>query len=89
QAVAAERAQFRKAKEDLTICRRDVRKLITAALEEGADGDWQAVEQVYVGLVGCIPRAPSLTQLASLLDEMTLLREEILNRLETRENSRI
>ena len=89
QAVAAERAQFRKVKEDLTICRRDVRKLITAALEEGADGDWQAVEQVYVGLVGRIPRAPSLTQLASLLDEMTLLREEILNRLETREDSPI
>lgn len=37
QQVVAERAAFRKAKENLTICRRDVRKLISAAIEEGAD----------------------------------------------------
>ncbi len=60
QQVMADRAAFRMAKESLTICRRDVRKLITAAMEEGAEGDWQAVEEVYVELVGRIPRAPTL-----------------------------
>lgn len=52
QQVIATRAEFRKAKEKLTICRRDTRKLLTAAIEEGADGDWQAIEEVYVGLIG-------------------------------------
>lgn len=60
QQVMAERAALRNAKEALTICRRDVRKLITAAMEEGADGDWQAAEEVYVALVSRIPRVPTL-----------------------------
>ena len=56
QQVVAERAAFRKAKEDLTICRRDVRKLISAALDEGAHGDWLAIEDMYIKLVARLPR---------------------------------
>lgn len=40
QEVAEERWLFKSAKEALTICRRDIRKLITAGVEEGADSDW-------------------------------------------------
>lgn len=87
QQVMADRAAFRMAKESLTICRRDVRKLITAAMEEGAEGDWQAVEEVYVELVGRIPRAPTLADVESILEEMWMLQEEIINRLEIRDNS--
>ncbi|NTF72582.1 plasmid replication protein RepC [Rhizobium rhizogenes] len=87
QQVMADRAAFRMAKESLTICRRDVRKLITAAMEEGAEGDWQAVEEVYVELVGRIPRAPTLADVESVLEEMWMLQEEIINRLEIRDNS--
>lgn len=87
QQVLANRAAFRKAKENLTICRRDIRKLITTALEEGAEGDWQSVEDIYVTLVGRIPRAPTLADVTATLEEMEMLREEIVNRLETRTNS--
>nr|CAD6629815.1 replication initiation protein RepC [Rhizobium sp. Khangiran2] len=83
QQVAAERAAFRRTKENLTICRRDVRKLITAAIEEGAPGDWQTVEDVYVSLVNRIPRRPAASDLAEILDEMELLQAEVVNRLET------
>ncbi|WP_105439525.1 plasmid replication protein RepC [Neorhizobium sp. T25_13] len=86
QQVTAARAAFRMAKESLTICRRDVRKLITAAMEEGADGDWQAVEDIYVALVGRIPRAPTLADVTGVLEEMRMLQEEIINRLEIRDN---
>ncbi|MFB9951827.1 plasmid replication protein RepC [Rhizobium puerariae] len=86
QRVIADRAAFRRAKESLTVCRRDVRKLITAAMEEGADGDWETVESLYVALVGRIPRIPSIDDVADILDEMLLLKEEILNRLETQAN---
>lgn len=88
QDVAAERMRFRRAKEALTICRRDVRKLITAAVEECAPGDWQAVEAMYVSLLDRLPRYPDRIQVEATLDEMELLREEVLNLLETQLKSK-
>ncbi len=87
QQVAAERRRFRATKEALSICRRDVRKLITAAIEEGASGDWAPIEQHFVGLVGQIPRTPTIGDLEPILGEMEMLREEITNRLEIRVDS--
>ncbi|WP_318765359.1 plasmid replication protein RepC [Agrobacterium fabrum] len=88
QKVVAARSAFRKAKENLTICRRDVRKLITAAIEEGADGDWFAIEAMYIDLVSRIPRHPTTADVANILDELELLREEILNLLDLQSNSK-
>lgn len=82
QDVAAERIRFRRAKEALTICRRDVRKLITAAIEECVPGDWQTVEEMYVSLLDRLPRYPDRIQVEATLDEMELLRAEVLNILE-------
>jgi replication initiation protein RepC len=87
QKVVAARSAFRKAKENLTICRRDVRKLITAAIE-GADGDWFAIEAMYIDLVSRIPRHPTTADIANILDELELLREEILNLLDLQSNSK-
>ncbi len=87
QQVMAERAALRKAKESLTICRRDVRKLITAAMEEGADGNWEAIEDIYIALVSTIPRVPTLSTIESILDEMRMLQTEILNQLNMLDNS--
>lgn len=82
QDVAAERMRFRRAKEALTICRRDVRKLITAAIEEGAPGNWARIETVYIGILGRHPRYPDRRQVEETLDDMELLRTEVLNLLE-------
>ncbi|MEZ0000759.1 plasmid replication protein RepC [Sinorhizobium fredii] len=82
QQVAADRAALRRAKESLTICRRDVRKLISAAIEEGASGDWETIEEIYIGLVSRIPRSPTLGDVTSILDEMELLQGEVVNILE-------
>ncbi|MGR9244050.1 plasmid replication protein RepC (plasmid) [Rhizobium leguminosarum] len=88
QDVAAERMRFRRAKEALTICRRDVRKLISAAVEEGASGNWGDVETMYVGILGRLSRYPDRAQVEKTLDEMELLREEVLNILETQLNTK-
>lgn len=88
QQAAEELRLFRRAKEALTICRRDVRKMITAAMEEGAEGDWTMFEAHYVGLVARLPRSPRRADVLSILDEMQMLREEILNILETQLNSK-
>lgn len=82
QDVAAERARFRRAKEALTICRRDVRKLISAAVEEGAAGNWEQAESEYISILARLPRNSNRSQIEIALDEMELLREEVLNTLE-------
>ncbi|HHV68026.1 MAG TPA: replication initiation protein RepC [Ochrobactrum intermedium] len=82
QDVAAERARFRRAKEALTICRRDVRKLISSAVEEGASGNWEQAESEYVSILARLPRHPNRSQVEIALDQMNLLREEVLNILE-------
>lgn len=87
QEVMAERAALRRAKESLTICRRDVRKLITAALEEQAPGNWSLIEGTYLALVRRIPRSPTLTEVREILEEMRMLKEEALNLLEYKENN--
>lgn len=83
QDVAAERIRFRRTKEALTICRRDVRKLISAAMEEGASGNWADIEAMYVCILARLPRHPGIALVKEVLDEMELLREEVLNILET------
>lgn len=82
QQVAAERLRFKRAKEALSLCRRDVRKLISAAMEEGADGDWATIEAMFIGLMARLPRSPRREDVDAVLEEMELLREEIINRLE-------
>ncbi len=89
QDITAEQKAFRRAKENLTICRRDVRKLIIAAIEEGVPGDWQAVEDAYTGIVSRMKRSPSMKDVTDVLEEFELLRDDVLNRLEINEFSGI
>ncbi|HBF30886.1 plasmid replication protein RepC [Rhizobium sp.] len=84
QQVAAETRRFKRVKEALTLCRRDVRKLITAAIEEGAEGDWSQIEAMYLALVAQIPRNPIRLQIEEILEDMSMLRDEVLNLLEIR-----
>ncbi|PPJ49168.1 replication initiation protein RepC [Rhizobium sp. KAs_5_22] len=87
QQTAAARKRFQITKEALSICRRDVRKLISAAMEEGAAGNWAAIEEQYLDLVRRIPRTPTIETLAPILEEMGMLRDEIVNLLESQMKS--
>jgi replication initiation protein RepC len=80
--VMADRLQLHQLREQLTLCRRDITKLIDTAIVEGASGDWDGIHQYFRAALNTLPRAPSAAQVASVLDELELLREEILNRLE-------
>ena len=83
QRVAKEARRFKVVKERTTIARRDVRKLITAAVEDGAPGDWATMETIYIGAVARLRTAKSIEALESILDELELLREGILSVLES------
>lgn len=81
-AAIAERVAFQRLKEQLTICRRDVAKLIAMAIEEGAAGDWSTHHARFRSIVERFPRTPTAMQVAACLDEMELLRDGIVNILE-------
>ncbi|SCB58220.1 replication initiation protein RepC [Rhizobium aethiopicum] len=82
--VMAERLHVQRLRERITLCRRDVAKLIEAAIEEEVHGDWQGLCQEFRDLVEGLPRSPTTAQLEQLLDELTALRVDTLNRLEIR-----
>lgn len=84
QEVAEEKQRLKVVKERITITRRDIRKLITAATEEGSPGDWVKAEALYVDVVGRLRSAKTRTALSECLDELSLLREEVINMLEVK-----
>jgi replication initiation protein RepC len=82
QQVAEDAQRLKVVKERTTIARRDVRKLITAAGEDGAPGDWTMIEAAYIAAVAKLRTAKSKADFEAILDELSLLREGILNVLE-------
>ncbi|MGY5808845.1 plasmid replication protein RepC [Rhizobium sp. LEGMi198b] len=80
--IVADRQRLRVTKERLSICRRDIAKLIEIALQEQAPGDWMMIQKTFQSILAAIPRAPHVGDLSGVLDELEMLRDEILIRLE-------
>ncbi|MEB3043903.1 plasmid replication protein RepC [Rhizobium mulingense] len=85
--VMAERLHVQRLRERITLCRRDIAKLIEAAAKEDVQGDWQGLYQDFRDLVEGLPRSPTTAQLEQLQDALTALRADILNQLEIRVKS--
>ena len=81
--VVAERLHVQHLRERITLCRRDIAKLVQAALEEAVPGDWQATHVTFRMLIDSLPRSPTTAQLERLLEALTRLRADVINRLET------
>jgi replication initiation protein RepC len=81
EAMRAEKKAYKLVKERLTICRRDVVKMIEAGIEEGVPANWGTVQQAYQAIVGRLPRtAPRqiLEAVAAELDELWAEIREVL-----------
>ncbi|QFY63834.1 replication initiation protein RepC (plasmid) [Rhizobium grahamii] len=85
--VAHERYLLRVSKERLTVCRRDVAKLITTALNENLPGDWETLQTRFDTIVGQIPRVANANRLDAILVAMNDLRNAVVNQLETHVNA--
>ena len=73
EAMRAEKKAYKLVKERLTICRRDIVKMIEAGIEEGVPGNWGGVHLEYQAIVGRLPRtAPrqALEAIAAELDDL-------------------
>ncbi|MBZ9798745.1 plasmid replication protein RepC [Mesorhizobium sp. ES1-4] len=64
-------------RERITLHRRDIHKLVEAAIEEGAPGDWGAIWLRFRAIVDAIPRRAGLPELEWIVADMTALHDEV------------
>ena len=97
--VRAEERALRLVRERITLCRRDIAKMIATGVEEavpvggilskngGGAGQgissWADIHGLYRAIMDRIPRSGTLQELEPIAEELTLLAEEILGLLET------
>jgi replication initiation protein RepC len=93
--VRAEERSLKLARERITLCRRDIAKMIATGIEEqvpvtsgtiGA-GDWLAIYTLFRSLLARIPRAAVRAELEPIAEELTMLADEVFMILETHINS--
>ncbi|HKN00938.1 MAG TPA: plasmid replication protein RepC [Candidatus Binataceae bacterium] len=88
--VLAEERALRLVRERITLCRRDIAKMIATGIEEGVPtrragqgpSDWPEIHGLYRGILERIPRTATREELEPIAKELTLLADEILNALE-------
>jgi replication initiation protein RepC len=95
EAVRAEERSLKRVREKITICRRDIAKMIATGIEEGAStgqgghgpADWSEIHALFRGMVARIPRTATCEELEPVADELAMLSAEVLSLLETHINS--
>ena len=88
--VRSEERALKLVRERITICRRDIAKMIATGIEEGVEtrrdgqgpADWAAVHALYREIVGRIPRTAPRQQLEPIAEELSMLADEVLSLLE-------
>ena len=91
--VQAEERALRLVRERITLCRRDIAKMIATGIEEGVPTrragppDWSEIHGLYRGILERIPRTATRVELEPIAADLTLLADEILNLLENHAKS--
>ncbi len=88
--VAAEIRAIKLARERITLCRRDIAKMIATGIEEGVPtspagqgaADWHAIHEGFRAIVIAIPRSATRQQLEAIADELSQLADDVHNLLE-------
>ncbi|MBP1883878.1 hypothetical protein J2Z50_002167 [Ensifer mexicanus] len=69
-------------RERLSLCRRDVAKLLELLHESAPQSDWQNYKLIFEELVNALPRKPSTAEIETVLGSMDHLRCDLTNQLE-------
>ena len=88
--IEAEARALKLVRERITLCRRDIAKMIATGIEEGVPtrrggqgpADWQEVHAAFSGMLDQIPRTATRQQLEPIADELSQLADDVLNLLE-------
>ena len=89
--VLAEDRALRLVRERITLCRRDIAKMIATGVEEGVPtrragqgpSDWSEIRRLYRGILDRVPRTATREELEPIAADLTLLADEILTLLES------
>jgi len=95
--VQAEERALRLVRERITLCRRDIAKMIATGIEEGVPtrragqgpSDWPEIHGLYRSILDRLPRTATRGELEPIANDLTLLADEILILLESHVNSSI
>ncbi|MER8476042.1 plasmid replication protein RepC [Mesorhizobium sp. M1163] len=85
--VRADSRALKLTRERITLHRRDIHKLVEAAIDEGAPGDWGTIWRRFRAIVDAIPRRAGLSELEAIVAELSLLHDEVDMMLESFMNS--
>ncbi len=93
--VLAEERALRLVRERITLCRRDIAKMIATGVEEGVPtrragqgpSDWTEIHGLYRSILDRIPRTAAREELEPIANDLTLLAAEILTLLESHVNT--
>ncbi|SEF15422.1 replication initiation protein RepC [Rhizobiales bacterium GAS191] len=77
EAARAERHALTLVRERITLCRRDIVKMIATGIEERVPADWQAFHTAYVAIASRIPRTATRLELEPVAGELGDLADEI------------
>lgn len=80
--VMADRELVHTRREQISVYRREITKLIQAALDEEVEGEWNSLHNLFRSLLSSFPRHPSIDDLEALLNHLTKLRSKIIKLLE-------
>ncbi|MER8841838.1 replication initiation protein RepC [Mesorhizobium sp. M0913] len=80
--AAAERVRagnraLRLMRERITLHRRDIQKLVEAAVEEDVQGDWGGLWRRFRAVVEAIPRRASIVELEPIVGDLAALHDEV------------
>jgi len=80
--IQLDRERLRTAKERVSICRRDIAKLISAAELEDVAGEWAPLYVQFRSVIDSLPRQATLMQVETALRQLEDIRTAIVNQLE-------
>src|SRR5574337_1071978 len=88
-AIAPTARAIRLARERITLCRRDIAKMIATGIEEGVPtiragqgpASWQELHAAFRALVEAVPRTASLEELEGFAEALASLADDVLNLL--------
>jgi replication initiation protein RepC len=90
EGVRAEERALKLVRERITLCRRDIAKMIATGVEEGVatrraeqgPSDWSEIHELFRGILERIPRTATRHELEPIADGLTTLAGEVLSLLE-------
>ncbi|MCH4561058.1 plasmid replication protein RepC, partial [Mesorhizobium jarvisii] len=77
ECVRAGNRALRLMRERITLHRRDIHKLIEAAVDEDVPGDWGGLWKRFRGVVEAIPRRACIVELEPIVAELAALHDEV------------